>query len=304
MAYVPITPCSVDTSVISQLPNEPVSPEYTAAQFKAAFDSAGTGLKDYVNTTLASYVNNLAQIIEGYIEYTLPDNSVTTAKIVDSQVTRVKINTNAVNEDKLAGNCIKQRHLQANTLAGSFLKDNSTNGVKIVTNTLDGTKILDNSITSAKIQSVAATKITGQLGANQIAAVNANCISGTVPASQLEVNVSVTDVSGNWPTSRIEGDYDATRLSGTIDVNRIESLPTTKLTGTLTVNKITSNGGAELTLNDVAGVLSSSKGGYAYNDWKASFVTDRVTLATNNYGTADPTGTPNNGTLYFKILSS
>ena len=44
-----ITQCTVDTSVISQLADKPA---LTSAELKASFDSAGTGIKNYINNTL------------------------------------------------------------------------------------------------------------------------------------------------------------------------------------------------------------------------------------------------------------
>ena len=48
-----ITQCTVDTSVISQLADKPA---LTSAELKASFDSAGTGIKNYINNTLISNI--------------------------------------------------------------------------------------------------------------------------------------------------------------------------------------------------------------------------------------------------------
>jgi hypothetical protein len=49
-----ITPCTVETNVISQLADKPA---LTSAELKQAFDLAGAGIKNYINNTLIPGVN-------------------------------------------------------------------------------------------------------------------------------------------------------------------------------------------------------------------------------------------------------
>lgn len=58
--------CAADTGVISALADKPNDSGMSAAQLKAKFDAAGTGLKEYINETLVPYVNGTVKAaIEG-----------------------------------------------------------------------------------------------------------------------------------------------------------------------------------------------------------------------------------------------
>lgn len=69
-----ITQCTVDTSVISQLADKPA---LTSSELKAKFDSAGAGIKTYINNTLISDIGSEITSAVGTLGTTVTNNQTT-----------------------------------------------------------------------------------------------------------------------------------------------------------------------------------------------------------------------------------
>ena len=111
-----ITPCGVETNVISQLPDKPVTDGgFTSAQFKAKFDQVGLAIKNYINNTLIPNITNQFQpkissantlnakyLTDASIAADkLADLIVTAQKIADATITAAKIANATITEEKL-----------------------------------------------------------------------------------------------------------------------------------------------------------------------------------------------------------
>ena len=153
----------VEVRNISNLPDEPISPEYTAAEFKAEFDQAAVDIKDYINTTLCSYVNTLRNDVDAIVEVSIPDGSVTTAKLADDAVTALKISDGAVDSSALGNSAVTSAKLADGAVTASKIQNDAVTAGKLADDAVTTNAIAALAVTDAKVNDVAATKITGLL---------------------------------------------------------------------------------------------------------------------------------------------
>lgn len=292
MAYTPMVECNVETNVIRALPDEPISPEYTASEFKAAFDQAPEGIKSYINATMVAYINALARTVDSWEQQSLPDNAVTTPKI----------NANAVTSSKVAdGTIVRAEQLGANVVTSPKIADLAVTTEKISNSAVKAGKLALNAVITNKIANSAVTL-----------------------AKLATTAIPVTAFSGNFPCARLEGELasslvpdgfidDIAKLGSNCLIDSVH-IGTSVINSTHLANSIISS--AKLATNSIyaakikAGQITSNK--FSANAVRDTFISEfydsgyttpfRVKSA--NWGTADPTGTPENGTLYFKIASS
>lgn len=292
MAYTPMVECNVETNVIRALPDEPISPEYTASEFKAAFDQAPEGIKSYINATMVAYINALARTVDSWEQQSLPDNAVTTPKI----------NANAVTSSKVAdGTIVRAAQLGANVI--------------------NTPKIVDLAVTTEKINNSAVNA--GKLALNAVIT-NKIANSAVTLAKLATTAIPVTAFSGNFPCARLEGQLasnlvpdgfidDIAKLGSNCLIDSAHLGANCIYSGNIKSGQVTSG---QLGTNAVTTVkiknanVTANK--FAANAVRDTFIsefydssyTTPFRVKSVNWGTEDPTGTPENGTLYFKIASS
>ena len=116
-----ITPCGVETDVISQLPDKPVTDGgLTSAQFKAKFDQVGLAIKNYINNTLIPNITNQFQpkisssnTLNGGL---LTDASIAADKLADLIITAQKIANETITASQIANSTIPESKLDTTTL--------------------------------------------------------------------------------------------------------------------------------------------------------------------------------------------
>ncbi len=87
----------------------------------------------------------------------LVDNVITTAKIQDSAISSAKIATNAITETKIADNSVSNAKLQTGAVTAAILGTNSVSASKIQTDAISTGKIQNLAITGEKIATSAIT---------------------------------------------------------------------------------------------------------------------------------------------------
>lgn len=118
----------------------------------------------------------------------------------------------------------------------------------------------------------------GSLSLASIPNLNANLITGELPAARLPETISAAKVtSGTFGVDRIPS-LAATRISGTIPSARMPSIPTDRVTtGIFALNQIPA-----LSTDRISGVLPVSQGGTG----RSSFTADRILLGNGTAGWA------------------
>jgi len=91
----------------------------------------------------------------------LADAAVTAGKIGDGQVWNQHIADGAVDGAKIAACSISDDHIQDNTLSGAKLADGTVEGAKLVDGSVDGGKLIDASVADAKLATP--TAVPGQV---------------------------------------------------------------------------------------------------------------------------------------------
>lgn len=150
-----------DLNVIQQLDDLPNAVGGLSADaLKAKFDEAGLAIQGYLNQTVVPAIN-------GIVEQALPDNSVTTAKIVDGAVTNGKLADASVGTSKLVNTCVTTgkindgavtaAKLASNAVQTAKISDSAVTAAKLGSNAVETAKIKDKAVATAKLDDAAVT---------------------------------------------------------------------------------------------------------------------------------------------------
>jgi len=114
--------------------------------------------------------------------FTIPDNSVTGAKLVTDAVAETNIQNNAVTTNKIADSAITTAKIEANAITSLQVAANAITSLQVAANAITSAKIEANAITSEKIApSITLANVTitgGNVSANTI-------VTGTLPGARL-----------------------------------------------------------------------------------------------------------------------
>jgi hypothetical protein len=132
---------------------------------------------------------------------TIPDNSITTAKLVDLAVTTAKLSNGAVTNTKLANDAVTSTNivngslsaadLGTNSVGTSALINGSVTSAKLATAAVTSAHVVDNSLTSADLA-------TNSVGTSELA-------PGAVTSADLANSLSI---SGSlWVGNQVSSDY-------------------------------------------------------------------------------------------------
>ena len=167
MAFTKLTS---ESNVIQSLPNKPTIP---AAELKEKFDHFGDEIHDFLNDTLipelesstggasigvsaagitATKLNAALEELKDAVDEatigTLPNGSVTTAKIQDGAVSSAKLGASAVSTEKIADGAVTNAKLGAKAVKKANIDDGA----------VDSAQIADGAITSNKLGTNEAVK--------------------------------------------------------------------------------------------------------------------------------------------------
>lgn len=185
----------------------------------------------------------LTEIMEEHPELiaTIPDLSVTTAKLADAAVTTDKIADNAVDAEKLTSGAVTTVRLAAGAVTTEKLADNAVETAKIKDANVTAAKLASGAVTTSKIDSeaVTAAKIADDAVTNDKIADNAvdtdqladgsvtgnKILAGTIGSVRL-ANGAVTEDkigSGAVTSGKLGSDVTAT-LNGKLDTSTFNAL--------------------------------------------------------------------------------
>lgn len=215
MAFTKLTS---ESNVIQSLTNKPTIP---AAELKEKFDHFGGEIHDFLNDTLipelesstggasigvsasgitATKLNAALEELKDAVDEatigTLPNGSVTTAKIQDGAVSSAKLGASAVSTEKIADGAVTGAKLGAKAVGTANLADGA----------VDTTQIADGAITSNKLGTNEAVK-TSNLTADFVLPAGKGG-TGTTTGAQVPINAEVVTLTG--------GTTDAWAQDGTV----------------------------------------------------------------------------------------
>ena len=111
--------------------------------------------------------NGTNWVKQGNTFYELPDDSITTVKIIDDAVTNAKLADDAVDTAQLADGAVDTDRLAANAVATAKIADGAVTTVKIADNNVTNAKVADDAIDTAQLADGAVD--TDRLAANAVA---------------------------------------------------------------------------------------------------------------------------------------
>lgn len=216
------TQVSKDMDIIAALDDEPNDVGgLTAAQLKAKFDEGGKALKTYINDTLipelesstggasigvsasgitATKLNAALEELKAAVDEatigTLPNGSVTTAKIQDGAVSSAKLGASAVSTEKIADEAVTSAKLGAKAVKTANIDDGA----------VDTAQIADGAITSNKLGTNEAVK-TSNLTSDFVLPAGKGG-TGTTAGAQAPIKAEVVTLTG--------GTTDAWTQDGTV----------------------------------------------------------------------------------------
>lgn len=207
-----------ESNVIQSLPTKPTIP---AAELKEKFDHFGDAIHDFLNDTLipelesstggasigvsasgiaATKLNaaleELKAAVDGATIGTLPNGSVTTAKLQDGAVSSAKLGATAVSTEKIADGAVKNAKLGAKAVKKANIDDGA----------VDTTQIADGAITSNKLGTNEAVK-TSNLTSDFVLPAGKGG-TGTTTGAQVPIKAEVVTLTG--------GTTDAWTQDGTV----------------------------------------------------------------------------------------
>lgn len=228
-------------------------------------------------------ITSVKLVDEAVIAAKIADNAVTVAKVLDGAISELKIANNAVTEAKVAANAITSVKILDESILEGKLAVGSVTTAKIAANAVTANEIAANSITSSKI-------VAGTILASNIAA-------GTITGDRIAAN---TITGGNIAALTITaGNIQA----GTITASEIAA-------GTITATQIAA---ATITANRlVAGLITAyyiAAGTITANEIAASTITaSKLNVSTLSAISADlgtvTAGTLSAGTTFAGALSA
>lgn len=140
-----------DLHVIQQLDDLPNAVGgLSADDLKAKFDEAGLAIQGYLNQTVVPAIN-------GIVEETLPDGSVTTAKLDTGAVTNDKLANTSVGTSKLYDSCVSTAKINDGAVTAAKLASNAVQTAKIYDGAVTAAKLGSNAVETAKIKDKAVT---------------------------------------------------------------------------------------------------------------------------------------------------
>lgn len=130
----------------------------------AISDVGGTSIPDGSITTakLASYAVTSAKLGYGAVDdYHIVNGAVTTVKINDGAVTTAKLNSSAVTTAKIADSNVTEAKIATGAVTTDKIDAGAVTTIKLINNAVDTSKIANNAVTNAKIANgaVSADKI-------------------------------------------------------------------------------------------------------------------------------------------------
>lgn len=230
MAFTKLTS---ESNVIQSLPTKPTIP---AAELKEKFDHFGDEIHDFLNDTLipelesstggasigvsaagitATKLNAALEELKAAVDQatigTLPNGSVTTAKLQDGAVSSAKLGAASVTTEKIADGAVTGAKLGAKAVGTANLADGA----------VDTTQIADGAITSNKLGTNEAVK-TSNLTSDFVLPAGKGG-TGTTTGAQAPINAEVITLTG--------GTTDAWALDDTVYTQDAE------ITGMLATSK-------------------------------------------------------------------
>lgn len=210
--YTPLTPMSTGVGNISALHDRPNTDDgLSGEQLRAKFDKAGSDIKDFINDSLISELDDKLEVLEttvdGLVAGTVTDDSVYTAAIQDLAVSNAKLSENAVTSSKLLDGAVTTGKLDSKAVTTAKIADGAVDTLqladtavthaKLGANAVEAGNIKDGEVTNDKLadSTIAYGKTNGTIQKRRVADV------GTLPSISSANGTQTVSVSGVTATN-------------------------------------------------------------------------------------------------------